>query len=110
MQVRIFGHPRARTLSAMAGAPAQLEHPGLLPSLLVLREDGSASRSTRDWLVDTAAFLLALGIAPRSRSPRPSSPRRRAPRAGRLSLHAEGAPALGLLHPWPACAMSAAPE
>ena len=55
--------PRARTLSAMAGAPAQLDHPGLLPSVLVPREDGSTSRSTRDWLVDTAAFLLALGIA-----------------------------------------------
>jgi hypothetical protein len=31
--------------------------------VLVPREDGSTSRSTRDWLVDTAAFLLALAIA-----------------------------------------------
>ena len=54
--------PRARTLSAMAGAPAQLDHPGLLPSVLVPREDGSTTRSTRDWIVDTTCFLLALAI------------------------------------------------
>jgi len=54
--------PRARTLSAMAGAPAQLDHPGLLPSVLVPREDGSTSRSTRDWIVDTVAFALALAV------------------------------------------------
>ena len=53
---------RARTLCAMAGAHAQLDHPGLLPSVLVPREDGSTRRSTRDWIVDTAAFVFALAI------------------------------------------------
>ncbi|MET0816527.1 MAG: histidine kinase [Solirubrobacteraceae bacterium] len=49
----------------MAGAPAQLEFPGLLPSVLVPNEDGTTRRSTRDWIVDTTCFLLALvlGIA-----------------------------------------------
>jgi signal transduction histidine kinase len=46
----------------MAGPYAQLDHPGLLPSVLVPREDGSTSRSTRDWIVDTAAFALALAV------------------------------------------------
>jgi signal transduction histidine kinase len=46
----------------MAGAPAQLDYPGLLPSVLVPNEDGSTTRSTRDWIVDTTCFLLALAI------------------------------------------------
>ena len=46
----------------MAGAPAQLDHPGLLPSVLVPNEDGSTRRSTRDWIVDTTVFFVALGI------------------------------------------------
>ena len=60
----------------MAGAPAQLDHPGLLPSVLVPNEDGSTTRSTRDWIVDTTCFLLALAHRRSPSSPRRTTARR----------------------------------
>ena len=39
----------------------QLEHPRLLPGVLVPDPDGRAHRrSTRDWIVDVSCFLLAV--------------------------------------------------
>jgi hypothetical protein len=41
---------------------ADLEHPSLLPSVLLgdLRDGSRPGRSTRDWLVDLTAFLIAV--------------------------------------------------
>ena len=49
----------------MAGAPAQLDHPGLLPSVLVPDEDGSTSRSHArlDRRHGGLPVALAIGVA-----------------------------------------------
>jgi signal transduction histidine kinase len=46
----------------MAASRVELEHPRLLPAVLVPDPDASGRmrRTTRDWIVDIAAFLLAL--------------------------------------------------
>ena len=48
----------------MSVSSARLEQPRLLPAILVPRPDGAdpdgpSRRSTRDWLVDFALFLVA---------------------------------------------------
>jgi len=48
--------------TAPSGAP---DHPTLLPALLVAdpgAEPGRVRRSTRDWIVDSVCFLLAVGL------------------------------------------------
>ena len=51
---------RGRTVPCVS--TADLEHPSLLPSVLlgVPRDGSRPGRSTRDWLVDVTAFLLAV--------------------------------------------------
>jgi signal transduction histidine kinase len=51
----------------MSGAPIELEHPRLLPAVLVPHPDADPDarrlrRTTRDWIVDIACFVIAIGI------------------------------------------------
>ena len=49
----------------MAASGVELEHPRLLPAMLVPDPDatvGRPRRTTRDWIVDIAAFLLSIAL------------------------------------------------
>jgi signal transduction histidine kinase len=48
----------------MAASRVELEHPRLLPAMLVPDPDaeGRPKRTTRDWIVDVSAFVLAVAI------------------------------------------------
>jgi signal transduction histidine kinase len=48
----------------MAASRVELEHPRLLPAMLVPDPDaeGRPRRTTRDWIVDVLAFLIAIGV------------------------------------------------